>query len=68
MSWGKCHNCKNKVPIGGQCNSCGFVHGLHRPPTDYEFIAARKINEKHNYEQFMNIDMLVLEHEQLLKK
>ncbi|NOZ80505.1 MAG: hypothetical protein GXP63_02435 [DPANN group archaeon] len=68
MGFTKCHNCNNKVPVGGQCNGCGFVHGLMRPPSDSEFLQARKINENHAYEQFRNIDMLVLEHEQKLRR
>ena len=58
----RCNFCENKVPMGGQCNSCGFVDGLNRPPSDEEFRAARDINDKHGYDQFKNIDMLLLEH------
>lgn len=63
MGFSKCHNCKTKVPVGGQCGGCGFVHGINRPPTDVEFLQARRINDKHDYEQFINIDMKILEHE-----
>ncbi len=61
MVFKNCDFCGNKVPVGGQCNRCGFVDGLNRQPTDEEFLAARQINEKHNYEQFNNIDMLLIE-------
>ena len=57
----KCDFCGNKVPEAGQCNKCGFVDGFRRPPTDEEFRAARKINEKAKYKQFRNIDMVLLE-------
>ncbi len=66
MPYAKCHNCKNKVPVAGQCNQCGFVHGLNRMPTDEEFLQARRINEQHGYEHFDNIDMRLLELEQEL--
>ena len=61
MAMKKCDFCSNKVPKGGQCNKCGFVDGFSRQPTDEEFKKARKVNEKENYKQFKNIDMLVLE-------
>ncbi|MEM4268068.1 MAG: hypothetical protein QXK37_04535 [Candidatus Woesearchaeota archaeon] len=57
----KCENCQNDVPVGGQCNKCGFVDGLQRKPTPEEYKIARKINEQHKYKQFMNIDMLLLD-------
>lgn len=57
----KCDYCGNKVPKDGQCNKCGFVDGFRRPPTDAEFIQARKINEKNGYKQFENIDMMLLD-------
>jgi len=49
------------VPPGGQCNKCGFVDGMHRPPTAEEFKKARDINKRYNYPQFENIDMLLLD-------
>lgn len=61
MALKSCDFCKNKVPKNGQCNKCGFIDGFNRPPTDEEFKAARKINEKENYKQFTNIDMLLLD-------
>ncbi|MGM5483086.1 MAG: hypothetical protein ACQESF_06480 [Nanobdellota archaeon] len=61
MAMKKCDFCSNKVPEGGQCNKCGFVDGFSKPPTDDEFKHARKINEKNNYKQFKNIDMLLLD-------
>ena len=61
MALKKCNFCTNKVPQGGQCNSCGFIDGLQRQPTDEEFKAARKINDDHKYEQFESIDMLLLD-------
>jgi hypothetical protein len=63
MALKKCSYCKNKVPEGGQCNKCGFVDGISRKPTDNEYKVARGINRKHNYKQFVNIDMLLLEQE-----
>ncbi|MBN2458418.1 hypothetical protein JXB31_04790 [Candidatus Woesearchaeota archaeon] len=56
-----CDFCKNKVPEGGQCNKCGFIDGLRRQPTDAEFRQARQINKENNYEQFKNLDMLLLD-------
>ncbi len=61
MPMKKCDFCGNKVPVGGQCNKCGFIDGLRRQPTDEEFKKARKINEENNYKQFRNIDMLLLD-------
>jgi hypothetical protein len=59
MTFKKCNFCKNKVPVGGQCNKCGFVDGFNRRPTDAEFKAAREVNEKHGYKPFKNIDSLL---------
>ena len=56
-----CNFCKNDVPKDGQCNGCGFVDGFNRPPTDEEFVEARGVNDKHKYEQFRNIDSVLLE-------
>lgn len=61
MKLKKCNYCNNDVPPNGQCNKCGFVDGLHRQPTDEEFKAARSINSKYKYDQFENLDMLLLE-------
>ena len=61
MALKKCNFCDNKVPEHGQCNKCGFIDGLQRRPTDAEFKRARAINKEHNYEQFENIDMLLLD-------
>jgi predicted ATP-dependent serine protease len=61
MALKKCNFCGNQVPQSGQCNKCGFIDGFTRPPTDDEFKAAREINKKANYEQFKNIDMLLLD-------
>ncbi len=61
MTYTKCHNCKNKVPVRGQCNKCGFVNGVQRMPTQDEFMEARKINERHEYEQYDSIDMRLME-------
>ena len=61
MALKNCNFCENKVPENGQCNKCGFIDGFSRQPTDEEFKEARKINEKANYEQFNNIDMLLLD-------
>ena len=61
MALKDCKFCDNKVPEGGQCNKCGFVDGLDRKPTNEEYKKARKINEEHGYEQFENIDMLLLD-------
>ncbi|MBN1645416.1 hypothetical protein JW868_00075 [Candidatus Woesearchaeota archaeon] len=61
MNLKKCENCSNDVPHGGQCSECGYVHGLNRPPTDEEYKYAREINEKNNYPQYKNIDMLLLD-------
>jgi len=57
----KCDFCGNQVPPNGQCNKCGFIDGVHRQPTDEEFKKARQINKENNYEQFENLDMLLLE-------
>tara|TARA_Y100000034_G_scaffold135039_1_gene205437 strand:- start:1125 stop:1310 length:186 start_codon:yes stop_codon:yes gene_type:complete len=56
-----CNNCESKVPKLGQCNSCGFVDGLTRLPNDDEFKIAREINNQHEYNQFENLDMLLLD-------
>jgi hypothetical protein len=61
MTLKTCNFCKNKVPNGGQCNKCGFVDGMARKPTDEEYKAARAVNKKHNYKQFVNIDMLLID-------
>ncbi|MBI2548173.1 hypothetical protein HYW21_02380 [Candidatus Woesearchaeota archaeon] len=62
MAFKKCEFCReNKVPIGGQCNKCGFIDGLRRMPTSAEFKTARKINEEHNYAPYESIDMLLLD-------
>ena len=61
MGLKKCEFCSNKVPVGGQCNKCGYIDGLRRQPTDEEFKRARAINKKSNYKQFENIDMLLLD-------
>ncbi len=61
MAMKKCNFCENKVPENGQCNKCGFIDGLNRPPSDNEFKQARDVNTKHNYDQFENIDMLLLD-------
>ena len=61
MTLKKCNFCDNKVPENGQCNKCGFIDGLQRPPTDEEFKKARAVNKKNGYEQFENLDMLLLD-------
>ncbi|MAE13050.1 hypothetical protein CMO92_00655 [Candidatus Woesearchaeota archaeon] len=61
MALTNCHKCKTDVPKKGQCNGCGFIQGFNKLPSDDEFIEARKVNEAHNYDQFRNIDMLLLE-------
>jgi hypothetical protein len=61
MTFKKCNFCTKKVPEGGQCNSCGYIDGLNRAPSDAEFKRAREINDKHGYAQFKNLDMLLLE-------
>lgn len=61
MTLKKCDFCNNKVPEGGQCNRCGFIDGLRKQPTDDEFKQARSINQKENYKQFNNLDMLLLD-------
>ena len=61
MAMKKCDFCDNKVPEGGQCNKCGFVDGFNRQPSDEEFKKAREINEKNNYKQFRNLDMILLD-------
>ncbi|PIN79658.1 hypothetical protein COV16_03075 [Candidatus Woesearchaeota archaeon CG10_big_fil_rev_8_21_14_0_10_34_8] len=61
MALKNCDFCKNKVPSGGQCNRCGFIDGLRRQPTDAEFKKSRQINKDNNYEQYVNIDMLLLD-------
>lgn len=61
MALKKCNFCDNKVPDKGQCNSCGFIDGIQRQPSDDDFREARKINEDHKYEQYTNIDMLLLD-------
>lgn len=61
MALKKCNFCDNKVPEGGQCNKCGFVDGLNRQPTEEEFRRARDINKENDYEQFNNLDMLLLD-------
>jgi len=61
MKLKKCDYCGNEVPPQGQCNKCGFIDNMRRQPTDEEFKAARSINERFKYEQFVNIDMLLLD-------
>ncbi len=61
MAKKKCDFCGNHVPENGQCNNCGFVDGLNRQPSDEEYKRARDINEQHSYEQFDNLDMLLLD-------
>lgn len=62
MTLKKCNFCKeNKVPKKGQCNSCGFIDGLDRQPLDDDFKQARLVNDDHEYDQFQNLDMLLLE-------
>lgn len=61
MALKKCNFCESQVPANGQCNECGFIDGMSRPPSDDEFKYAREINVKHKYEQFSNIDMLLLD-------
>ena len=60
MALKKCNFCDNKVPVGGQCNKCGFVDGLARRPTDAEFKDAREVNKKNNYKQYSNLDTILL--------
>ena len=60
MALKNCNFCKNDVPSKGQCNQCGFIDGFTRSPSDEEFLAARKVNDAHEYEQFSNLDMLLL--------
>lgn len=64
MALKKCAFCPNDVPEGGQCNRCGYIDGLTRPPIDEEFKRAREINKQNNYKQYVNIDMMLLEAEQ----
>jgi hypothetical protein len=61
MALKKCDFCNNQVPPKGQCNKCGFIDGFTRPPVDEEFKVAREINKKAGYEQFNNIDMMLLD-------
>ena len=61
MALKECIFCESKVPVNGQCKKCGFIDGLKRQPTDEEFSQARIINKEHDYEQFSNIDMILLE-------
>jgi len=61
MAIKKCNFCESKVPEQGQCNSCGFIDGIQRQPSDAEFKTAREINDQNNYDQFQNIDMLLLD-------
>jgi hypothetical protein len=61
MTLKKCDFCENTVPPGGQCNKCGFIDGMRRQPTDDEFKIAREINKKAKYEQYENLDMLLLD-------
>jgi hypothetical protein len=61
MALKDCGFCKNKVPEQGQCNKCGFIDGLRRQPHDAEFKRARVVNKEHKYEQYVNIDMLLLD-------
>jgi hypothetical protein len=60
MAIKNCDFCDNEVPMLGQCNSCGFLDGFKRQPSEDEFRRAWKINEEHNYKQYENIDMLLL--------
>lgn len=57
----KCNFCENKVPENGQCNKCGFVDGLGRKPTEDEYKRARRVNKENDYEQFSNLDMLLVD-------
>ncbi|MCB9361816.1 hypothetical protein H6504_00130 [Candidatus Woesearchaeota archaeon] len=57
----KCNFCDNKVPENGQCNKCGFIDGLDRKPQAEDFKSAREVNKKEKYDQFENIDMLLLD-------
>ena len=59
MDLKKCDFCGNLVPPEGQCNKCGFIDGMRRPPTNEEFGRAREINKKFKYKQFSNLDMLM---------
>ena len=52
---------KNKVPEHGQCNKCGFVDGLRKQPTEAEYKQAHDVNDKHDYKQFKNLDMLLFD-------
>ena len=61
MALKKCNFCDNKVPESGQCNKCGYIDGLTRTPTDADFKSARKTNDKAKYDQFENLDMLLLD-------
>ncbi len=60
MTLKKCNFCEQEVPENGQCNGCGFIDGIQREPSDEEFKSARAINSKHNYNQYENLDMLLL--------
>lgn len=64
MALKKCNFCENQVPEGGQCNKCGYLDGISRAPTDEEFKKARAVNKQHNYAQYINLDMVLLEAEQ----
>jgi ribosomal protein L32 len=68
MALKECDFCKkNKVPEHGQCSSCGFIDGLRRQPNNAEFKKAREINKEHKYEQYTNIDMLLMQAEEEMK-
>ncbi|PIN68845.1 hypothetical protein COV93_07700 [Candidatus Woesearchaeota archaeon CG11_big_fil_rev_8_21_14_0_20_43_8] len=60
MALKECNFCDNEVPVNGQCNNCGFVDGMNREPVDDELKRAREVNSEHDYEQFRNIDSLLL--------
>ncbi|MBU0979161.1 MAG: hypothetical protein KJ709_00005 [Nanoarchaeota archaeon] len=59
MGMKKCNFCENRVPKGGQCNTCGFVDNVQRMPTPEEFERARKVNDEHDYDHFKSIDLLL---------
>ena len=62
MALKKCNFCKkNEVPEKGQCNSCGFIDSFNKRPTDDDFKQARVVNDDYEYNQFQNLDMLLLD-------
>ncbi|MEM4755659.1 MAG: hypothetical protein QW594_00840 [Candidatus Woesearchaeota archaeon] len=68
MGLKNCEFCKNQVPEGGQCNNCGFIDGIRKRPSADDFFKAREINTKHQYKQYVNIDMIVMQEERALKQ